>query len=64
MLCHEHPAARIAGRVAALVRRINLHEPHPDTLRFPPGNKNQNRYANWKILRYNYDNKIIDWRDK
>ena len=38
--------------------------PHPDTLRFPPGNKNQYRYANWNIMRYNYDNKIIDWRDK
>jgi len=38
--------------------------PHSDHLRFPDGDRKKHQYQNWVIMRYNYDNKIIDWRTK
>ena len=38
--------------------------PHSDHLRFPDGDRKKHQYRNWAIMRYNYDHKVIDWRDK
>ena len=38
--------------------------PHSDHLRFPDGDRKKYQYQNRAIMQYNYDHKIIDWRDK
>ena len=38
--------------------------PHTDNLSFPDGDRKKYQYRNREIMVYNYDNKIIDWRNK
>lgn len=38
--------------------------PHSDELRFPDGNKNKYKQKNDELMNWNYDNKVINWRDK
>ena len=38
--------------------------PHSDHMRFPDADRKRYQYQNWAIMRSNFDNKIIDWREK